>query len=328
MSESLTDSPKPQESGAASEGEAVELVEPLYPEALESPKVEPLYPDAAPAAPAQPAEAPRPAAQSAEQAPKQPSPRAGRTFRERLRRADSQQSVGAAFAWARGEGLQGLEALVAQAFGERSKAAGKSPEAQAEVHAWHRWAQLELLGARPTPTAEASAQAAPSAGAADAQPAAPAVPTYQGVPVPLVQGAAQGALWLVERLAEATRGKTLDLTKGVERTLFRGTPAECTVRGSPVERLTELLAVKLGARAHELGASAAATAAELGEAVMAEAAPGSVFWDTLPFAVALAAAAVPNPLPVAQAVGGAWLRGARGAARAASRLVRGLRRRA
>ncbi|NTX62625.1 hypothetical protein HUA74_18395 [Myxococcus sp. CA051A] len=134
--------------------------------------------------------------------------------------------------------------------------------------------------------------------------------TYMGEPADLVEACSQSVLFLLGSLAELTRGHPLvDLTRPVERVLFRGTPVERTVRGDPVVRITELCGVGLARRAQ---AAVDAVDGPPGK-------PG-IAWELVPLGLALALPFAGAATGIAVAGGKVFMRGARGAAAGVGRL--------
>ncbi|MBZ4422017.1 hypothetical protein [Myxococcus sp. RHSTA-1-4] len=160
-----------------------------------------------------------------------------------------------------------------------------------------------------------STSEAPAASEAPPKPA----DSFMGEPADLVEGCARGPLFILGAIAEMTRGSVIDLTRPVERTLFKGTPVERTVTADPVTRMGELAGVAIARRVQ----AAAALAAEKGDAAGGK---PSVTWELVPLGLAFGAAVVvPSAGKLkgaAAAVGGWFMRGAAGAAAGVSRLVR------
>ncbi|AGC45454.1 hypothetical protein MYSTI_04154 [Myxococcus stipitatus DSM 14675] len=143
-------------------------------------------------------------------------------------------------------------------------------------------------------------------------PEEPKGPTYMGEPVDMVEAFSQAALFLAGSLAELTRGHpVMDLTRPIERVLFKGTPVERTVRGDPVARVSELTGVGLARRAQRAMAAVDGPAGK----------PG-IGWELVPLCAALGIPLVVHAKGAVVSAARGYMAGARGAAACVGRLLR------
>jgi hypothetical protein len=310
----------------------VEEVEPTHEELLgdELPEVEPTHeellgddmageavPAAAPAVVALP-EVP---AQPAQPRVVKDLDRARRRVRQSLRAAETMEAIREACDRGLVVGVPpaALAGEVAKVGAERvANAKGKQAKQVAEQ--WGRLARAACAQAVAAAKPPEPAQVVPPAGAAPVVPAAgspvpgspPAPPVkvlYRGQDPDKVEAAAESILWIVDSLAELTAGKSLDLMKARERVLFKGHPAERVVRGDPVTRFTELLAVRRAAAAPTTGVE-------------------SPTWELGAYALAVGLAMLPeDPAAMVRKVKELWSQGSIGAARGVAGLVAKLQKR-
>lgn len=183
------------------------------------------------------------------------SPRALRTYEEWKLRASASSSAderaaARAFGLAVMEGMRSRgEHLKADEFGRREGflvEAAPAPPAPA-------------LGSTPggphpsqqPPAAAAAGPQAPAGTAPPAAPAAPRGPRIYGQPVERVKAALHSVSPAVDVLAGLAGAWGVDLSQPTKRTFFKGKPHQAELEITPRERLAEILAAKLCARAEE-----------------------------------------------------------------------------
>ncbi|WNG57954.1 hypothetical protein F0U59_26770 [Archangium gephyra] len=199
-----------------------------------------------------------------------------------------------------------LEQLIVTVARERRGRAA-TPEGQALVEEWERAARVACSRLAAAPPVIEDVPAGDEEPAAE--PPAPEAVLVDGIPVERVQAAAEPIAWWLKRLARLTQGTAFDLTECEEFTIFKGRgAAERTITGSPVTRLTELLAKNRAANV-----------------VDSEEAAEAPTWELAAYGVALAVALAPRCAGALKQAGALAHRGSISAARAAVRLVGNLR---